>query len=137
MPMPTPRSRLGTTIFAAFIAGEIRASAELRGLLGDGSRDAEAAFTVEAQWQDQGLGTMLMERVIIAAQNRGYGRLHMMCLRENGRMRHLAEKYGARLEHHEGEVVGLLDSRTPTPVSLLDEAIHDAQGFVAAMLDWR
>jgi GNAT superfamily N-acetyltransferase len=129
--------RLGTTIFAAFAEGEIRASAELRGLFVDSFRDAEAAFAVEAEWQDHGLGTLLMQRIITAAQNRGYGRLHMMCLKESGRMQHLAVKHGAQLTHQEGEIIGLLDGNTPTPLSLLDEAIHDAQGFVAAMLDWR
>jgi GNAT superfamily N-acetyltransferase len=129
--------RLGTMIFAVFVDGEIRASAELRGLTAEGFADAEAAFAVETGWQGRGLGTLLMERIIVAAQNRGYVRLHMMCLRENGRMRRLAEKYGARLSYHEGEIVGELDAKSPTPVSLLDEVIHDAQGFVAAILDWR
>jgi GNAT superfamily N-acetyltransferase len=129
--------RLGTTIFAAFENGEIRASAELRAIPADGYTDAEAAFAVEALWQDRGLGTMLMDRIITAARNRGYHRLHMMCLRENTRMQHIAEKHGARLKYMESEVVGLLDGGTPTPVSILDEVIHDAQGFVSAMLDWR
>jgi len=129
--------RLATTTFAVFVKGEIRASAELRGLSAQGPYEAEAAFAVESDWQDHGLGTLLMERIINAAQNRGYTRLHMICLSENSRMRHLAEKYGAQLQYHEGEIAGLLVGKTPTPISVLDEVIHDTQGFIAAMLEWR
>lgn len=128
--------RIGTLVFAAFEGGEIRASAELRGLAGV-EFDAEAAFAVEAGWQDRGLGSELMARIITAAQNRGFGRLHMICLRENARMRHIAGKYGAQLKFMGGDVLGELDPHHPTPVSVLDEMIHDAQGFVTAVLDWQ
>src|SRR5262245_631300 len=44
---------LDTTIFGIFIDGEVRASAELRSIFGGGTPDdAEAAFAVEADWQD-------------------------------------------------------------------------------------
>src|SRR5689334_13328498 len=63
--------RLDAMIFATFIERDIRASAELRSIFGGATADAEAAFGVEADWQDQGLGSELMERILIAAQNRG------------------------------------------------------------------
>lgn len=128
--------RVGTVIFGAFDDGHLRASAELRGLALIDS-DGEAAFAVEPGWQDQGLGSGLMERIITAAQNRGFRRLHLICLSENARMRHIAAKCGAQLRFLEGEVLGELHPHQATPASMLDEMIHDAQGFVAAVLDWR
>lgn len=129
--------RLDATIFGVFIDGEIRASAELRGIFGGMAPDAEAAFAVEGDWQDQGLGSELMDRILTTAQNRGVARLHMICLSENTRMRHIAGKFGARLSFAEGEVAGEVTPKGPTPMSLLDEFVHDAQGFVTAVFDWR
>lgn len=129
--------RLDATIFGVFIAGEIRASAELRSIFAGSSPDAEAAFAVEADFQDRGLGSELMDRILTAAQNRGVARLHMICLSENARMRHIAGKFGARLSFAEGEVAGEVTPPGPTPSSLLDEFVHDAQGFVTAVFDWR
>ena len=54
---------------------------------------AEAAFSVERDWQDQGIGDALITRVIAAAQNRGVNRLDMICLPENRKMQHLAVKH--------------------------------------------
>ncbi len=129
--------RLDATIFGIFIDGEIRASAELRGIFAGSSPDAEAAFAVETDWQDQGLGSELMDRILTAAQNRGVARLHMICLTENTRMRHIAGKFGARLTFADGEVAGEVTPPGPTPLSLLDEFVHDAQGFVTAVFNWR
>jgi RimJ/RimL family protein N-acetyltransferase len=129
--------RLDATIFAIFIDGEIRGSAELRSIFSGAAQDAEAAFAVETDWQDQGLGSELMDRILTSAQNRGIARLHMICLSENARMRHIAGKFGARLTFAEGEVSGEVSPPSPTPMSLLDEFVHDAQGFVTAVFDWR
>lgn len=129
--------RLDATIFGVLIDGEIRASAELRGIFGGMAPDAEAAFAVEGDWQDQGLGSELMDRILTTAQNRGVARLHMICLTENARMRRIAGKFGARLSFAQGEVAGEVTPAGPTPMSLLDEFVHDAQGFVTAVFDWR
>jgi GNAT superfamily N-acetyltransferase len=129
--------RLDAIIFGTFIDGEIRASAELRSIFAGETADAEAAFAVEADWQDQGLGSELMDRILTAAQNRGIVRLHMICLSENARMRHIAGKFGARLTFAEGEVTGEVAPAAPTALSMLDEFVHEAQGFVTAVFDWR
>jgi GNAT superfamily N-acetyltransferase len=129
--------RLDAMIFGVFVEGEIRASAELRRIVGGATPDAEAAFAVEPAWQDQGLGSELMDRILTAAQNRGIVRLHMICLGENARMRHIAGKFGARLTFAGGEVMGEVSPAAPTALSLLDELVNDAQGFVTAVFDWR
>ena len=127
--------RLGTVIYGAFRGSEMHASAELRALHPLGDDMAEAAFAVEREHQHHGLGSALMDRIITTAQNRGIGELHMICIRENGRMQRLAEKFGARLKVEDGGFVGHLESHQPTPVSLMDESFNDTAGFVTAILD--
>ena len=128
--------RLGTVIYGAFIGQEMHASAELRALHPLGDTLAEAAFAVERDHQHHGLGSVLMDRIITAAQNRGIGQLHMICMRENAPMKRLAEKFGARLKLEEGDVVGQIEPRFPTPVSLFEETLNDTTAFVTAVLEW-
>ncbi len=129
--------RLGTVVYGAFHGGEIHASAELRPLDGVDEAQAEVAFTVEREDQHKGLGSLLMERIITAAQNRRISQLHMICLSDNGRMRQLADKFGARLKVVSGEVTGHIDPAYPTAASVFDESLNAAQGFFTAALDWR
>jgi GNAT superfamily N-acetyltransferase len=129
--------RIGALVYGAFHHGKIVASAELRMMDVGDDGTAEAAFTVEREYQDKGLGTLLMERIITAAQNRRVGELYMICLRDNERMRHLAGKFGARLKFTSGEVTGHIDPAYPTPASLLEESLHEAEGFITAIMDWR
>jgi GNAT superfamily N-acetyltransferase len=127
--------QLDSAIFGVFFAGILRASAELRLVL-PSPNEAEAAFAVEKPFQDKGLGSALMDRILTAAQNRGIARLHMICLTENIRMRKLAGKFGARIKLADGEVTGRLDPPYPTPFSLLDEFFFEARGFATAVFDW-
>jgi len=128
---------LGTLIYGAFDGREIHAAAELRPLPPGQGPIAEAAFTVEKHIQHHGLGTRLMDRILTAAQNRGISELWMICLRENGSMRSLAGKFGARLEVEEGKVTGHIAPAFPTPMSLFDETWHEAQALMSAALDPR
>jgi GNAT superfamily N-acetyltransferase len=82
-------------VFGHFEDGEVRAVAELRKLGAVWSPDAEAAFSVEAPYQNQGLGTELMGRVVQAARNRGVQHLYMSCLAENSKMQVIARKHHA------------------------------------------
>jgi GNAT superfamily N-acetyltransferase len=63
-----------TLIFGDFAEGEIRGAAELH-ILGAAAgiygRYGEAAFSVEKRWRRSGLGSALVERLILAARNRG------------------------------------------------------------------
>ena len=129
-------NRLGTVIYGAFLAGDLRATAELRPLEETAEPIAEAAFTVEKPYQDHGLGSELLDRIITAAQNRGIHHLQMICLRENGRMQHLADKFGARLKVEPDAVTGAIATAHPTPMSVLEESFLDDQGIVSALLTW-
>jgi RimJ/RimL family protein N-acetyltransferase len=122
-------------IYGCFLGGVLRAASELRPLADP--QEAEAAFSVEQAFQNAGLGTELMSRTIIAARNRGIKKLYMICLRDNVHMQALAAKHEAQLKFAQDEVTGTLDPAFPTPYSVMAEAIGDAQGFVAAVFDWR
>lgn len=127
--------QLPGVIYGYFAGGEMHAAAELR-MIGDGwSLEAEAAFSVEREYQDSGVGTELLGRVILAARNRGVHRLYMNCLSENRKMQRIARKYEAELHFDHGEVVGQVKTPGPTPVSLWSEAIDDGNGFVLAVLE--
>jgi GNAT superfamily N-acetyltransferase len=128
--------RLDTVLFAYFEAHQIRAAAELRGLAMAYRPSAEAAITVEPEWRKRGIASALMDRLLTTAQNRSVGQIYMICLRENGAMQNVARKFGARLHFEKDEVVGKLDPAWPTPGSLIEEAIRDANGFVTAVIEW-
>jgi GNAT superfamily N-acetyltransferase len=131
-------SHMGDTkgvVYGYFVDGEMRAAAEMR-LMGDGwPADAEGAFSVEPEHQNQGLGTALLGRIIRAARNRGVTRLYMNCLAENHKMQRICKKYGAELEFDHGEVVGRVLPAVPTYISLWQEAIDDSNGLMLAAMD--
>lgn len=128
-------SDTGSTVFAYIEDGEVRATAELKKLGDVWGREAEAAFSVEAPYQDHGLGTDLMGRVIRAARNRGVHLLYMSCLASNTKMQAIARKYEADLRFELGEVIGEIVPREPNYFSILAEAVEDRMGFMMAVLD--
>jgi GNAT superfamily N-acetyltransferase len=125
---------LDTLIHGVFIGTELIGVGELRSL-GKSHVDAEAAFSVETDWQGRGFGSRLMERVILAARNRRIRRLYMNCLASNGNMQRLARRHGAELEYEAGDVVGLVLPETPTPVSWLREIVRDGYGWASAVAE--
>jgi GNAT superfamily N-acetyltransferase len=122
----------GNVIYGFVADGMLRGVAELRpfdrGL-------AEAAFSIEKRWQSHGVGTELLERVLLAARNRGVKQLHITCLLENERMQQLARKFDAELRHDFDSVIGEVDTPYPTPLSLMREMIADGTGLATALLD--
>jgi GNAT superfamily N-acetyltransferase len=122
----------GNVAYGFIVDGLLRGAAELRpfdrGL-------AEAAFSIEKPWQSHGVGTELLERVLLAARNRGVKQLHITCLLENERMQHLARKFDAELRHDFDSVIGEVEAPYPTPLSLMREMIADGTGLATALLD--
>jgi GNAT superfamily N-acetyltransferase len=128
-------SDLGSIVYGYFEGGEVRAAAELRKLGDTWGQEAEAAFSVEKAYQEKGLGTELMGRVIRSARNRGVHHLFMSCLAENGKMQSIARKYEAELRFEYGEVIGEIVPQEPNYFSLLAEAMDDRVGYMLAVLD--
>lgn len=125
----------GSIVYGYLLAGEVRAAAELRRLGDAWGEEAEAAFSVETPFQDQGIGTELMGRIVRTARNRGLRRLYMSCLAENVRMQTIARKYDAGLRFEYGEVIGEIMPETPNYFSILAEAAEDRVGFMIAVLE--
>lgn len=115
--------------------GAVRAVAELKKLGDTWGHEAEAAFSVELSYQDHGVGTDLMGRVIRAARNRGVRLLFMSCLAENAKMQTIARKHEAELKFEYGEVVGEIVPQEPNYFSILAEAVDDRVGYVLSVLD--
>jgi GNAT superfamily N-acetyltransferase len=126
---------MGVVLHGFFIDGTLRGAAELRPFGAMFAREAEAAFSVEHPWQSQGVGSVLLQRTLLTARNRGIATLHMHCLADNRRMQQLARKFEADLKFDFGSVVGAVDAPYSTPLSLLREAMADAHGVAASILD--
>jgi len=126
---------MGGIVIGAFIGSEVRAVAELRKLGDTWGREAEAAFSVERPYQDKGLGSELMGRVIRAARNRGVQLVYLSCLAENARIQSIARKHEADLRFEYGEVVGEIIPETADYFSLVAEAVEDRVGYMMAVLD--
>jgi GNAT superfamily N-acetyltransferase len=122
-------------IHGFFIEGALRGAAELRPIGAPIAREAEAAFSIEKPWQSHGVGSMLLERTLLAARNRGLKFLHMTCLADNKRMQQLARKYDAELSFDFASVVGEVAAPRPTPLSLMREILADGHGFATAIFD--
>jgi len=125
---------LDTVIHGVFVDGRLIGVGELR-RIGDGRRQAEAAFSIETDHQGRGLGSRLMEAVMLTARNRGIRRLYMNCLASNRPMQRLARRHGAELEYEAGDVIGLVLPNIPTPASLLREAVGDGFGWATAVME--
>lgn len=128
-------SDMGAIAYAYLVDGEVRAVAELKKLSDVWGEEAEAAFSVEPGYQDQGIGTELMGRVIRAARNRGVHHLYMSCLAENRKMQAIAHKHEATMRLEYGEVFGEIIPVNPDYFSIMAEAMEDRVGYLLAVLD--
>jgi GNAT superfamily N-acetyltransferase len=126
---------VGVVVHGFFIDGVLRGAAELRPFGSPFAREGEAAFSVEQPWQSQGVGSLLLQRTLLSARNRGIKSLQMHCLGENRRMQQLARKFEADLHFDFGSVVGEVDPPRYTALSLMREALADAHGVTASILD--
>ena len=131
----TPSMWLDAVVHGFFVSGTLRGADELRPIGGRLSKQAEAAFSVETDWQSHGVGSALLERTLLTARNRGVRHLHMACLADNRRMQQLARKFDAELSFDFGSVVGEVESPHPTPLSVVREMVSDGHGFATAILD--
>ena len=121
-----------SVIYGFFTDGVQRGAAELRPF---GVGQAEAAFSIERPWQSHGIGTELLEHVLLAARNRGIKQLHITCLLENQRMQQLARKFDAEMRRDFDSVIGEVAAPYPTPLSVLREMIADGTGLATAILE--
>lgn len=128
-------SDYGSVVYGHVVEGKVRGAAELRRLGDAWGEEAEAAFSVEKAYQDNGVGSDLMGRIVRAARNRRIRRLYMSCLAENAKMQVIARKHEAALRFEYGEVIGEIMPEHPDYFSMVAEAAEDRVGFMIAVLD--
>jgi len=127
--------RFGVVLHGFFVDSVLRGAAELRSIGPVFAREGEAAFSVELPWQSHGVGTVLLERTLLSARNRGIKMLRMHCLADNRRMQQLASKFEADLKLDFGSVVGEVDPPRFTLLSLIREMVTDAHSVATVVLD--
>jgi GNAT superfamily N-acetyltransferase len=125
----------GSLVYGHLVDGQARGAAELRRLGDAWGDEAEAAFSVERHYQNRGVGTDLMGRIVRAARNRNIRRLYMSCLAENAKMQSIARNHAAVLRFDAGDVVGEILPERPNYYSLAAESAVDRMGFIIAVLD--
>lgn len=143
VPMPHSTMRAYTAeifrdsaiVFGAFPDSHLRGLGELRPMR-DTPRAAETALTVELPWQNRGIGDALLSRLIVAARNRGFTQVQMLCLATNQRMRHLACKHRAELRMTTGQISATLTAPHPTPFSVIEELAGEYHALARAILSW-
>jgi len=120
-------------VVGLFDAGVLRGVAELR-FTDPASRTAEIAISVESAWQNHGVGFALLQRAVMIARNRNLESVHMICLLDNPRMRHLAGKL-CQLHHRSGVVEADMNIPGPSLISFYDEMVSDGLGLIGIWLD--
>lgn len=123
-------------VFGAFVNGSLVGVGEVKFATDAFPWRAEAAFSVVSEWQDHGIGTALLDRIIAVAKNRSVSGLDLWCRTSNSAMRRLAEHHDAELEFEHDEAHGIVRVPWPTPASVLEEFMGEAiglGGFIATM----
>ena len=97
-------------------------------------RIAEIAITVEPAFQNCGLGTEILRRLVLMARNRGIKTVQCFCLLDNTRAQKIAHRLGGALQCLDGAMEAQIIQPWPSCWSLLDEAFADGQAVLHA---WR
>ncbi len=117
------------TIIGAFVDGTLRAVGECRMVGDEWPRDAELAFSVEAEYQGRGIGSELFRRLVMYARNRSVKKVYLVTEPYNDRMRRVARKFGMSLSLEYGELEGRLELFWPTYSSVLDEVLAEGAAY--------
>lgn len=110
-----------------FVDGILRGVAELRGFRTVGGGEAEAAFSVEQDFQNKGIGTELFSRTVLAAQNRGISKLFINFLSQNARMQAIAKKFDAVVTYDSDGGHAQIEAPRANALSMWKEALTDSQ----------
>jgi GNAT superfamily N-acetyltransferase len=122
-----------TTVLGCFAGGTLRGVAELIQIPQGWS--AEVALSVERPFQRQGIGGRLLGQILVVARNRMVRNVHLISLRENEPLQHLARKFGATTETYLSSTEGLIGLPWPSYLSLLEEMAADGQALLGAAFE--
>lgn len=124
-----------SVVFGAFVKGTMRGVGELVWHWPTSLAGAEIALSVEAKYQNAGLGSDLLGRLLMTARNRYVGRVNMLCLADNIRMQRVAKKFEAELVFQQSETEGRIWPPMPSYISIIQEALGDSETFFNAVFD--
>ena len=122
-------------LIGAFVDNVLRGIGELVQVTSWPRPSAEIALSVEAAYQNAGIGSELLRRILVLARNRYIDRLSMLCLQENRKMQRIARKFNAELSYNPGEVEGQISSPWPSYMSILEEIVGDGTAFFNAVFN--
>jgi ribosomal protein S18 acetylase RimI-like enzyme len=105
------------------VRGKVRGLGQLEPIQGSSPRAAEVAVSVERPFQNRGVGSALLRRVVSAARNRLIERIYMVCLVDNGRALRMARRLDGTLRFHQGEAAATIEPPWPTPWTWLEELL--------------
>lgn len=103
--------------------------------------DMELAFSVLKEHQGQGMGNLLMKRVIQHCRTLGQLKGYMVCLQSNQAIKHLCQKHGIKIHTEYGETIGDVELPKPSVGTFIDEATSRNLGMFdflskRTMLPW-
>lgn len=117
-----------------FVDGVLRGVAELRGFRGVAGGEAEAAFSVEKDFQNRGIGTELFGRTVLAARNRGISKLFVNFLSQNARMQAIARKFDAVVTYDSDGGHAQIEAPRANALSIWKEALTDGQDIANSVM---
>lgn len=117
-----------------FVNGILRGVAELRGFRGVAGGEAEAAFSVENDFQNRGIGTELFSRTVLAARNRGISKLFVNFLSQNARMQAIAKKFDAVVTYDSDGGHAQIEAPRANALSVWKEAITDGRDLADSVM---
>ena len=86
-----------------YLADELTSFVRVRH--GSSEGHVEPVLFVDAKWRRRGIGTLLLKATMDWASRHQASTLRLVCARTDWPMRHLAEKFGARLDLVFGQMV--------------------------------
>ncbi len=87
-----------SVVYGAFLKGVLRGAVEIRLMEDCATTEVELIFSVEDEWQNAGLGSVLMSGAVSAARGAHIDKVYLICLRENYPMRRVLAKTGSRFQ---------------------------------------
>lgn len=117
-------------VLGAFVDGQLRAIGELHWLRDSWPVAAEIALSVEQDWQNQGIGGKLMDRMTTIARNRGVTTLHVLYMSDNEKMRRLAAQHHFEVKSAGQQISAEQHLYWPTPMSFAREILDDSAVMV-------
>jgi RimJ/RimL family protein N-acetyltransferase len=82
---------------------------------------AEFAFTTDAEYRGQKIGQLLFARGYQLVTEFQITRIYMVCLTQNGPMKHIAKKFGMSVMTHGTDSEASINISYPVPLSRLNE----------------